>query len=341
MSFTRNALLVCCCVLLGVGTLSAAVLNSVGSGNFKPPSPDYSYMRAAIDCTPIAALNLGLGYSGSLVGDTTGGTNQVTSYPCAPWNESGPENIYQMVVAQGDTLQIHAEIVNLDPDVDHDLFLLNACDTDSCIVSDNTEFAVDLTEGTYFLIIDGYGGDAGPYTVDISVGFVGLPPYVCAPGFATVVDVAQPSTSFEGNLWNKLDSLTGYRCSPILLKGGETWFSLVMPGAVGNQFGGMDYSQFTVDLTQVYSTLDIGFWLFDGCGTSPVCLDYVNDGTAGQLESLTYRNESDQEVQVYLGVDCFNAPAELGTGMFSLEFTTDIIAPTEKTSFGSLRALYR
>lgn len=341
MSFYRKTLLFCCCVLLGADPLAAAILQGIGSGNTKPASPDYEYNRAVFDCTPGQTQDLFIGFQNSFSGDTSTGTNQISSYPCAPWNESGPENIIQLEVAAGDTIQLQVWFTDPDPELDLDLFLLNACDTDSCLISDNTEFVIDLVGGTYYLIIDGYQGAAGSYSVSVAVRYAGVPPFVCSPSYSTVVDITQPEFNFSGNLWEQYDAVQGSSCSPILLKGGEQWFSVVMPPPADNQFGGKDFSQFTANITQVYENLDIGFWLFNGCGADAVCLAYVNKGTAGQPEQLTYRNESDQEIEVYLGVDCFRPADALGTGFYDIQFISDVVVPTEKTSFGSLRALYR
>lgn len=345
MSLFRNVLLACWSLLLWAGPISATVLYVAGDGDVKPPDPDFVYNRTVFDCTPLLTLPLNVGLTGSLIDDTTGGTNLIDSYPCAPWQEMGPEHIYKLVVTEGDTLQFWAGLRNVDPDIDHDLFLLNGCDTDSCLIGANTELTANLTGGSYYLIIDGAGSGSnfaeGPYTLDISVRYIGVPPAICEPGGATEVDIGQAVLEFPGNLFGQDNLIQSYECSPILLKGGEKWFTLTLPPPVDNQFGGQDFSEFKVDFPAVTFPLDVALWLFDGCGTSPICLDYVNDETGGRGETMTYRNETEQEMTVYLGVDCFRAPTESGLGFFTIKFTNDIVVPTEKTSFGSLRAMYR
>ena len=166
---------------------------------------------------------------------------------------------------------------------------------------------------------------------------------VCQPGTAIEVDLDQPESQFDGNLFDKENFVQSYGCSPKILKGGETWYTLDLPKREENQWGGMNYSEFKVEFTVVAPTLNIDLWLFNDCDTTyPVCLDFANadvDTIPGEI--MTYRNETDQDLTVYLGVDCFRAPTESGTGYFTIKFTNDIIVPTEKTSFGSLRALYR
>jgi hypothetical protein len=345
MSLFRNVLLACWSLLLWAGPISADVLHVVGGSDVKPPDPGFVYNRSVFDCTPLLTLPLNIGLTGSLVDDTTGGTNLINSYPCAPWQEMGPEHIYRLDVAAGDTLQFWAGLRNVDPDIDHDIFLLNGCDTDSCLIGANTELTANLTGGSYYLIIDGAGSGSnfaeGLYTLDISARYIGVPPSICDPGGAIEVDTGQAVLEFPGNLFGQDNLIQSYECSPILLRGGEIWYTLTLPPPVDNQFGGLDFAEFRVEFPSVTFPLDIALWLFDGCGTSPTCLDYVNDATGGRGETMTYRNETEQEITVYLGVDCFRAPTESGLGFFTIKFTNDVVVPTEKTSLGSLRALYR
>lgn len=344
MLFYRSVLLVLLVSLVGTGPVAAAVLSVSGGDDVKPPSPDYVYTRTPFDCTPQQVLNLSVGLADSLVDDTTGGTNLIDSYPCAPWQEMGPEHIYQLEVAAGDTLEFWAGLRNVSEDIDHDLFLLNGCDTDSCLIGESTEFTAVFTGGTYYLIIDGFGDsqpDEGPYTVHFTTRYAGVDPEACQPGTATEVDINLPETEIDDNLFEKTNLVQTFSCSPAQLKGGEAWYTLTLPPPVDNQFGGQDFSQFKVEFPALAPTLDIGLWLFDGCGINPTCLDYVNDRIGGLGEVLTYRNETDQEMTVFLAVDCWRPPTESGTGNFTVKFTSDIIVPTENTSFGSLRSLYR
>ena len=345
MSLFRNVLLACLSILMWAGPLSGAVLQVHGDGDTKPADPAYVPTRLVFDCTPRAIIPLTVWLSSSLIDSTTGGTNLIDSYPCAPWQEMGPEHIYQLDVAAGDTLEFWAGFRNVDPLIDLDLFLLNGCDTDSCLIGANTELTAILTGGSYYLIVDGAGSASnfaeGPYTLEYTTRYVGVSPEICAPGVATEVDIGQAESTFEGNLFGLFNYIQSYDCSPILLKGGEKWYTLTLPPPVGNQFGSQDFSEFKVEFLILAPTLDVALWLFDGCGANAVCLDYVNDKIGGIGETMTYRNETDQEITVYLGVDCFRAPTESGTGYFTIKFASETIVPTKKTSFGSLRALYR
>ena len=343
MSLTRfllpNALISGICALLGAGPLAAAVLHVASGGVPKAPDPDFTYQQAPFDCTPLLVVPLTIGNAGSLMNDTTGGPSLISGYPCAPWFEVGPEHIYQLEVAAGDTLQFWAGLTNVDDQIDHDLFLLNGCDTDSCLIGANTELSADLTGGTYYLIVDGANGDEGPYSLDYSSRYVGVSPFACL--IAAPVETGQGVLTFPGNLFGLADFVQSYECNPTLFKGGEKWYTLTLPPPTGNQFGGQDFSQIQIACSDLANTLDVALWLFDGCGTSPTCLDFVNDHNAGIGEQLTYRNETDQDVTLFLGVDSWRNPSESGTGFYTITFTPSLVVPTEKTSFGSLRALYR
>lgn len=339
MSMFRNTLLIVAGLLLTAGPLYAAALQVSGDQDSKPPEPGFVYQRAPFDCTPVRVLPLTVGMSSSFQDSTTGGINQVNGYPCAPWSEKGPEHVYQLNVAIGDTVQFWAGLSNTVPEIDHDLFLLSACDNDSCLIGANTELSATLTGGTYYLVIDGAGGDEGPYTLEYLTSYAGLAPIACFT--ASPVDLAQGEVQVSGTLFNQFNSIQTYECSATFMKGGEKWFVLTLPAPVDNQWGGKDFSGFKVEFESQYQLLDTGLWLFDGCGTSPVCLDFVNEYQAGIPEQLSYTNETDEEITVYLGIDCWRNPSESATGSFIVKITSDIVAPTEKKSFGSLRSLYR
>ena len=57
-----------------------------------------------------------------------------------------------------------------------DIFLMTDCDTDSCLVGDNTELAAVLVPGTYYLAVDTFGSNTapgGPYTLTLSAFWPG------------------------------------------------------------------------------------------------------------------------------------------------------------------------
>lgn len=330
----RPILLLTALALLGGSAVMAGVLSVTPGPDIKPPDADYFYLRAPIDCsTPEAVLDLAPGTVDTLFGDTTGGTSQIPSYPCAPWNEPGPEHIYQLELAED--LELTAMFVDPADTVDLDLFLLDACDTDACLIGVNTEFTALLEAGTYYLIIDGAGAgpaeDFGPYTVALEMRYPGVPPEVCDPTYHTVVTCAASAQIFDDNLLGKPDWVRSYDCAGTLQAGGESWFEVTVP----------DSNTLYVQVTTDTLSLDPSLWLFESCGADAACLDFVNAETGGQPESLEWLNETGAEATVYLGVDCFRAPEVEEGGNIAVEIRCDLLVDTEKTSLGSFKSLFR
>jgi hypothetical protein len=85
-------------------------------------------------------------------------------YGCAPdIDESGPEQIYHLEVAEGGTLDLR---VSCDNSVDIDLHVLDGPSSDDCLIRDHTELSIELEPGEYWIVADTWVGDyeyAGPY----------------------------------------------------------------------------------------------------------------------------------------------------------------------------------
>jgi hypothetical protein len=176
-------LLVITLALLTVSGAHAAVLHAAAGPDVKPADPDYRYMPQVFDCSAaVDTISLYPGIVDTLRGDTTGGANQIPSYPCAIWNEPGPEHIYRLEVTED--VEVTFSLRDVTEAVDQDLFLLNGCDTDSCLVGANTEITATLTPGDYFLVIDATNvglANEGPYTVALEMRWPGVPPAICDP----------------------------------------------------------------------------------------------------------------------------------------------------------------
>ena len=232
-------------------------------------------------------------------------------------------------------LQLWAGLSNLGAN-DLDLFLLDGCDTDQCLAGANTELQMLLPAGTYWLVVDGYGSSspaAGPYTLTLETRWPGVPPQVCLPGGATAVTCANEIITIEGDLLGTTNLLQAYACSPSLVTGGEQWYAVTLPGL----------HQVSVPAVPVLSpsTLDLVLWLFDGCGSSALCLDYVDLKAGGQVETLAFENLSADPVTVYLAVDARRAPTVAGSGEFTLSFKCKDNVATEVESAGSVKAMWR
>jgi len=114
-------------------------------------------------------------------------TNQVDSYSCVPWVESGPEYAYyfQAPLDQANTVQVS---LSYDANTDLDVFILGdegiPCNSQECI-----EYGAVLTEfeteagADYWIAVDGYQGSAGAYSIAID----------CAP----IADAEDCSNGFD------------------------------------------------------------------------------------------------------------------------------------------------
>jgi len=287
--------------------------------------------RISFDCTAVDTLELAPGQRDTLSGDTTGGTSIIDGYPCAPWYEEGPEDIYRLDLSSA--MEVRVALIAYE-DQDFDIFLLNGCDTDSCLVGANLELAAQLDEGTYYLIVDGAGSGAyaeGPYTLDLETRYLGLPPEICAGGVAYADTCGDGPYSFEHNTLDLPNLVQTYGCSPIIERGGEVWVEVTVE----------DNTEITARTTSLHPAFDAALWLFDGCGDAPECLAFADDELGGEQETITWANLSGETTVVYLAVDSYRAPDNAEQAQVELEITCRGDVPVESTSWGSVRARYR
>ncbi len=265
--------------------------------------------------------------------DTTDGPNLLTTYACQSWTESGPEHVYRLEVA--DRVEFSARLADLAGGVDLDLVLLGACDTDDCLAQVNTGFTAVLDPGDYVLIVDGYQGSAGAYTLLMSAKTPGVPDEICAEGGAEPVSAPDSGFATEGNLFGLPDLIQAYAdCSDLWHSAGEAWYAVTVPAAASDAF-----RRVTITASAADPSLDLALWVFDGCGETALCLDFADDATGGGTESVVLENQGDSPRVLLLAVDAFRPPATQVTGGFGLQFT--VAVPAERRSLGGVRALFR
>jgi formylglycine-generating enzyme required for sulfatase activity len=104
-------------------------------------------------------------------GDTISGSNSscpdnLNSYSCVNWNESGSEVVYAVTLTGLSTISVD----QISSDFDADYFLLaDSTDSSSCLVYGNTSFTSEcLPAGDYYIVVDGYNGGAGNYSFDLN-----------------------------------------------------------------------------------------------------------------------------------------------------------------------------
>jgi hypothetical protein len=99
-----------------------------------------------------------------ITGDNTGGPNHAEHYSGCGWLEDGPEVVYQLAIPRSPTT-LAVSLYGMS--VDLDAFLLSACDENTCITYGDFGFAVELEAGDYYLVIDGYHGAQGSFSMQL------------------------------------------------------------------------------------------------------------------------------------------------------------------------------
>ncbi|MCB1184284.1 hypothetical protein KDM41_12685 [bacterium] len=329
MPFHRNVLACAAVVLLALPTLAHAFeLRSVGP-DLKPADPDFVYQRVPFPCDPPDVLTLTVGMDSTLADSTTGRSNVLSGYPCAPWSESGPEPVYRLEVAAG--LELHAFLRALDPTRDLDLFLLSGCDSDDCLVGANTEFTAVLDVQTYYLVVDGANGDAGAFELALTTRPVGLPDGICTGDATPVACAGTTVTIADETLFGQPDLLRSFACGTFPRTAGEQWYALTLPA-------GHDVVITALDIQPVF---DVCLWIFRSCGPDAECVAFVDERLAGGSETYALVNEGAAAGTWYVGVDAVRPPDTEQMGGFDIEFLCDDNVPTVRTSFGGLKSLYR
>ena len=323
-----------------------AAAGGVGDGRFVTGKDDRTTSRPPqaasqpVPCdTPRQTLVLA---PGSLLtfDDATEGESAVDAYGCRPtWAETGPEHVYVLQAEQD--LILDAWLAGNVPD--HDLVLLSACHSDSCLAQANTELSGVLLGGrTYYLLVEGYQGAVGPYTLTLQTRHLGLAPAICEPGGAVPIAAADSGAqTLQDNLWGAANQVSVFDCSPIAVRGGEVWYALSFPAAEPPGQDGSPGQQVRIAITAEtgVASLDLALWLFDGCGPDATCLAFVDQANAGQDESLTWEHLDPAPAVRYLAVDCLQAPADSLFGIYSLTLTTTV--GVEARSLSGVRGLFR
>lgn len=100
-------------------------------------------------------------------GSTVGGNSYWDAYSCTSWPETGPEVVYSLMVDENVT-SFTATLSNLEGG-DLDVFILGSCDANDCLASGNFEATLEspVPGQQYYVVVDGYNGGEGSYTLSI------------------------------------------------------------------------------------------------------------------------------------------------------------------------------
>ncbi|MDO9695005.1 MAG: hypothetical protein Q7W56_09750 [Candidatus Latescibacteria bacterium] len=288
-----------------------------------PPSPALRGGDPGCAGAPVLAVAPGL--DTVITGDTAGGVSAVDGYGCVGWNESGPESVLLLDVPVSTTLHLI-----LESDVDLDLFLLSGCDSDLCVAHHIREFvvAVDGRPEPWVVVIDGYQGAAGPWSLTVRAFPAGVPPEVCTT--ATPLLCRTASSDAEGSLYGLPNQLFTDDCAAYLQAGGEQWYAVSLADSA------------RASLTLSEQSFDAALWLFDGCEATSDCVAFADRGISGVQEVLVYRNLTGARRTYYLAVDAAQPPTGEFDGYYFLESVcTGGIVPNETTAWGTIKSFYR
>jgi len=268
---------------------------------------------------------MGPGSTQVFEGDTTSMPTLIPSYSCQAWDESGPETIYEITTTE--PLLLHAILSS--PDIDLDIFLLSDCDTDACVAAHTVEFMAEIPAGTWYLVVDGFMGDAGAYELTLSGLHTGLPQAACDS--ATPL-VATGEIITTGNIFDQPNYVTMGTCGSFIEWGGEQWYQVTIPAR----------TEVTFLLSELF--FDGAIWIFDDCSDEPACLGYADGEGTEQPESITYSNLSDESESSLLGIDSFReVSSDNGDTSFdgAFQLTLTSVVPAERTSTSGLKSMFR
>ena len=163
-------LLVAGCEWQSSGSLEGAPGQDWGSEGGDSSGDDGSDAETS-ECAPVVALSCGDVVSGDTSNVNDGATSVLDSYPTTPGNYQAPEIVYSFVApASG---EVRFELLNPRPgEVDHDLIILEG--DEGCWASSAIELGFNSVEfeaeagANYFLVVDGFGDDAGAFSAALT-----------------------------------------------------------------------------------------------------------------------------------------------------------------------------
>lgn len=162
-----------------IGWFDLSITGSCGSC----PTAPTACTTQSINCANATPLACGPNQQVLANQTTIGGSSTVSQYCCAPWDESGPEKVYSIAVPQNGSI---AAAVSNTGGQDLDIFVLSACDPENSVAcSDSAVNLSGLTAGTYYIVVDGFDGAQGSFTLTFTIpctGATGCPTAQCGTG---------------------------------------------------------------------------------------------------------------------------------------------------------------
>jgi len=225
-----------------------------------------------------------------------------------------------------------------------------ACNDDFC--SNDWTFYVSFLEGvtvhaghTYFVVVDGYGGDSGNYELEVTTWtpcVVECPPAAVPEGEPPLVDYYEDMYNggccgggggFQALDWVNAEDGCAWMCgvSGWYYSGGSyrdtDWFLVF---AAGDQIDMTVTAEYSTNLFFIYP---------------PDCLNMavVANATASPCvpTTLSYPTDPGMEIWLWTGPDTFNGPVYEYTYFLHVCGTLYQAVPTEKTSWGAVKEMFR
>lgn len=208
-----------------VGSYSLTVSSSSGGG------------AGGFNCNNPVSLSNGVPYNGN----NSGGVNNVSVYNCTTWSETGPEKVHSYYHSGGNITMNLAQSGGIDVDA----FLLGSCSPNNCILP--LDFGIVTTSGsqppgTYYVVVDGYQGAVGNYTLTVSSsvggGGGGLPNLVDNNSSKITSGRSITITAAIKNIGSAYAGPASFR----------TFFVLSLDPYIGNDYplGYLNYTNFTI-----------------------------------------------------------------------------------------------
>jgi hypothetical protein len=155
--------------------------------------------QGALDCSNAQLLQC----PGAVSGNTIDLPNNVTTYGCVGWNESGGEQVWLFVLSEPRVVTL---TLATPMGCDLDVFMLSACDPAACVKSNNFTITGLIPPGSYYIVVDGFNGAACAYTLTtacdpVTIGWCNVQ---WPPTLTTTAGVA--SDPVYGQVW--IDGVT-------------------------------------------------------------------------------------------------------------------------------------
>ena len=123
-------------------------------------------------CSPVGVLSCGDEIAASTLDSAA--TSEIDGYSCSPWSATGPELAWSFTAPEAGS--VTAALSDIQAGQDLDIYVIEdaaGCDATDCIAYGNTETTFEAVAGaTYHLVVDGYTGSAGTFTLAVTCGTV-------------------------------------------------------------------------------------------------------------------------------------------------------------------------